>query len=67
MLSFVMLCVLLALGHVLRSKVRLLQKLYLPSCVIGGLVGLVIIQVFSLLQNLSEAMASINSVISHIS
>ncbi len=67
MLSFVMLCVLLAVGHLLRTKVRLLQKLYLPSCVIGGLVGLIVIQVFSLLQNRSEVMASINSVISDIS
>jgi len=67
MLSFVMLCVLLAVGHVLRSKVRLLQKLYLPSCVIGGLVGLIIIQVFALLQNRSDVMASINTVISDIS
>ena len=40
MLSFVMLCVLLAVGHLLRSKVRILHKLYLPSCVIGGVVGI---------------------------
>ena len=42
--SFIGLCLLLGVGHLLRMKVRLLQKLYLPSCVIGGLVGLVIIQ-----------------------
>ncbi|MCD4831961.1 MAG: hypothetical protein K8R02_09200 [Anaerohalosphaeraceae bacterium] len=67
MLSFVMLCVLLVVGHILRSKVRLLQKLYLPSCVIGGLVGLIVIQVFALLQGRSEVMATLNSAISDVS
>jgi len=43
--SFVGLCVLLLVGHLLRMKVRLLQKMYLPSCVIGGLLGLIVIQV----------------------
>jgi len=42
--SFVSLCILLGLGHLLRMKIRLLQRLYLPSCVIGGLLGLVVIQ-----------------------
>jgi len=42
--SFCGLCVLLALGKLLRVKVGLLQRLYLPSCVIGGVVGLVILQ-----------------------
>jgi len=44
MLSFIGLCILLGLGHLIRLKSRLLQKLYLPSCVIGGLVGFLIIQ-----------------------
>ena len=44
--SFMGLCVLLWIGHVLRMKVKLLQKLYLPSCVIAGLLGLVALQVF---------------------
>jgi len=44
MLSFVGLCVLLGIGHYLRIKVKLFQKLYLPSSVIAGLLGLVIIQ-----------------------
>jgi len=43
--SFVGLCLLLLVGHFLRTRIRLLQKLYLPSCVIGGLVGLVVLQV----------------------
>ncbi len=42
--SFIGLCLLLGLAHVLRSKLRFLRWLYLPSCVIAGLVGLVAIQ-----------------------
>ena len=42
--SFVSLCVLVWLGQVLRMKIALLQKLYLPSSVIAGLLGLVVIQ-----------------------
>ena len=44
-LSFCSLCVLLAFGKLLRVKVRLFQKLYLPASVIAGLVGLVCLQV----------------------
>ena len=43
MLSFVCLCVLLGLGHLLRMRFRILQTLYLPSCVIAGLLGLVVL------------------------
>ncbi len=43
-LPFVALCLLLGVGHVLRMRFRLLQRLYLPSCVIGGLVGLGVLQ-----------------------
>jgi len=46
-LSFVGLCVLLGLGHLLRMRVRLLRKLYLPSCVIGGILGLAVLQIAS--------------------
>ena len=42
--SFTALCLLLLAGHVLRTKVALLRKLYLPSCVIGGLAGLAAVQ-----------------------
>ncbi len=45
MLSFVWLCVLLGLGHLLRMKIKLLRTLYLPSCVIGGLLGLAVLQI----------------------
>ncbi len=44
-LSFASLCLLLILGKVLRVKIKLLQRLYLPAAVIGGLLGLLIIQV----------------------
>ncbi|KKL11740.1 hypothetical protein LCGC14_2542760, partial [marine sediment metagenome] len=44
-ISFVGLCLLLGTGHFLRMRVRLLQRLYLPSCVIAGLLGLLIIQI----------------------
>lgn len=42
--SFCALCLLLAAGKLLRVKVRVLHKLYLPSSVVGGILGLVIIQ-----------------------
>lgn len=45
MISFVALCILLGTGHLLRMKFRLLQVLYLPSCVIAGLLGLAVLQV----------------------
>ncbi len=47
MTPFVVLCILLGIGHVLRSRVKIFQKLYLPSCVIGGLFGLLVIQLVS--------------------
>ena len=37
--SFTSLCVLVWVGHLLRMKIRLLGKLYLPSSVIAGLIG----------------------------
>ena len=45
-LSFSSLCLLLIVGKLLRVKVRLFQKLYLPASVIGGLLGLVVLQAF---------------------
>ncbi len=42
--SFIGICVLLFLGKWIRTHVGILQKLYLPSSVIGGVIGLVIIQ-----------------------
>ncbi len=42
--SFVGLCLLLFVGHFLREHIRLLRKLYLPSCVIAGILGLIIMQ-----------------------
>jgi len=44
-MSFCGLCLLVAAGKLLRVKVPLFQRLYLPSSVIAGLLGLVIVQV----------------------
>ncbi len=44
-MSFCGLCLLVALGKLLRVKVRLFQRLYMPSSIIAGLLGLLVIQV----------------------
>jgi len=44
MQSFVCLALLLGAGHFLRTHIRLLRVLYLPSSVIGGILGLLLIQ-----------------------
>ena len=44
---FCVLSVLLLAGKILRSNFSILQKLYLPSSVVAGLLGLVIVSVFS--------------------
>ncbi len=46
-LSFCSLCLLLVVGKFLRSHISLLRKLYLPSSVVGGLAGLLILTFFS--------------------
>ena len=61
MLSFVTLCLLLGLGHLLRSRIKLLQTLYLPSCVIAGLVGLVILQSLAAIDEPAKIIRTINS------
>ena len=40
---FVALCALLVIGKIARVSMPLLQRLYLPSSVIGGLIGLVVV------------------------
>ena len=42
---FIGICILLWIGHWLRMRIKLLQKLYLPSCVIAGVIGLIIVQI----------------------
>jgi len=42
-MSFCGLCLLLAIGKLLRVRVRLLQRLFLPASVIGGLIGLILL------------------------
>ena len=44
---FVILSVLLVAGKILRVQVPLLQKLYLPSSIVGGLLGLGLMSAFS--------------------
>ena len=43
---FCLLSLLLLVGKLLRVGIPLLQKLYLPSSVVGGIAGLVAIQLF---------------------
>jgi len=40
---FISLCGLLVIGKLVRMKVPLMQRLYLPSSIIGGVIGLVIV------------------------
>ncbi len=47
MLSFGLLSLLLGAGVLLRRKVGLLQRLYLPASVVAGLIGLFLLQGFS--------------------
>ncbi len=41
---FIVLCLLLYVGYLLRSRLRVLQWLYLPSSIVGGLIGLAVVQ-----------------------
>jgi len=43
--SFIFLCALLLVGHLIRTKVRWARALYLPSCVIAGVIGLAVLQI----------------------
>lgn len=40
--TFAIIGVLLIIGTFLRAKVKLFQKLFLPACVIGGIIGLIL-------------------------
>lgn len=42
--SFIALCILLALGKIIRVKVKFIQKLYLPSAIVAGVLGLFSVQ-----------------------
>jgi ESS family glutamate:Na+ symporter len=59
-ISFVVLCLLLGAGHVLRSRIKLLQRLYLPSCIVAGILGLIIIQLFAAMDSGSGNIHRIN-------
>jgi ESS family glutamate:Na+ symporter len=45
-ISFGCICLLVVVGKFLRVKVKLLQRLYIPTSVIGGILGLLILQIF---------------------
>jgi len=51
MAAFIALCMLLLVGHWLRTHLRVLQWLYLPACVIAGLVGLAMVGSLEALYN----------------
>jgi ESS family glutamate:Na+ symporter len=44
--SFAGLSLLIVVGKFLRVKIKLLQRLYIPTSVIGGILGLLILQIF---------------------
>lgn len=54
--------VFLLIGLTLRSKITLLQKLFLPASVIGGIVGLLFVQIFSRVGATAEQVTSYVSV-----
>ena len=56
--SFCWLCFLLVLGKFLRLYVWIFQKLYLPASVIGGIIGLIVLQVANLNKDISEFIAA---------
>ena len=49
-LSFCSLSLLVLAGKYLRVRIKFLQRLYLPSCVIGGMLGLAAVQSVILLR-----------------
>jgi len=40
--DFAVVSILLLVGYVLRMKIKLFQKLFIPSCILGGIVGLLL-------------------------
>jgi glutamate:Na+ symporter, ESS family len=45
MLSFCVLCLLIGVAYVLCSKIAIIQKMFLPTSVVAGLLGLILVQV----------------------
>ena len=54
--------VFLLVGLLLRSKIKVLQKLFLPASVIGGFIGLLLVQVFSRVGAVAEQVTNYVSV-----
>ena len=55
--------VFLLIGLLLRSKFKVLQKLFLPASVIGGFVGLILVQIFSRVGVVAEQVTNYVSVL----
>eukprot|EP00039_Didymoeca_costata_P009129 m.120851 g.120851 ORF g.120851 m.120851 type:complete len:539 (-) comp14373_c0_seq1:1673-3289(-) len=56
--TFTSACVLLLLAHFLRVKIRVLRKMYLPSSLIAGLVGVTILQLGSMNEHTDHILRS---------
>jgi len=56
----------LLIGLLLRSKIKVLQKLFLPASVIGGFVGLILFQIFGKIPSVSESLTNYKSVMDAI-
>lgn len=50
------------MGLLLRSKIKVLQKLFLPASVIGGIAGLILVQIFSRVGVVAEQVTNCVSV-----
>lgn len=65
--TFAVLSVLLVCGVILRAKVKILQKLYLPACVIGGFVGLLlgpnVLDILPISEDMMSAVSALPSVL----
>ena len=65
--TFAVLSVLLVCGVILRAKVKIFQKLYLPACVIGGFVGLLlgpnVLDILPISEDMMSAVSALPSVL----
>ena len=52
----------LLIGLILRSKITVLQRFFLPASVVGGIVGLILVQIFSRIGPAAEQVAEYVSV-----
>ena len=62
LITFGLAGILLMVGLLLRSKIKVLQKLFLPASVIGGFLGLLIIVLLKLIPSLTESVSTYTTV-----